>query len=104
MTSGALPVPEYREPILEILREMRGRGERPDILARLEKKLGHQLGAADYEPRLTEQSTPTWQHHADSAREKMVKDGLLREDSEWGVWELTQEGWDYKDGLVVYID
>ena len=31
----------------------------------------------------------------------MVKDGLLREDSERGVWELTQEGW---DGLVVFID
>ena len=100
MTSGALSVPEYRNPILEILHAMGGRGERQDILARLEKKLEHRLGAADYKPRLTEQSTPTWQHHADSAREKMVKDGILMEDSKRGVWELTKEGW---DDLVVFI-
>lgn len=102
MMSEALPVPEYREPILEILREMGGIGERRDILPRLERKLGRQLGPADYQPRLTEPSTPIWQHHADSAREGMVRDGLLKEDSAWGVWELTQEGW--KGDFVVIID
>ena len=100
MTSEALPVPEYRDLILEILHAMGGRGERQDILARLEKKLKPRLGAADYKTRQTEPNTFIWQHHADSAREKMVKDGILMEDSKRGVWELTKEG---RDDLVVFI-
>lgn len=88
-----VPQSEYREPILEALAEMGGRGTREEVLQRVEERMQHRFTPAD------EQSLPVspelrWKKSASWERMQMVDDGLLRDDSPRGVWELSDRGWE----------
>ncbi len=82
---------------------MGGQAERPDVLDRVENELRSQLSNFDYGPRSSRDTTPIWQHSTDAARQDLVEDGLLRDDSEWGVWELTPDGWTRDYTITVYL-
>ena len=88
------PQSEYRIPILEALLEMGGRGRVNDVLEKVEVNMKNRLTRVDYE-KLPSGADVRWKNHAKWERLKMVKDGLLKEDSPRGVWETTDKGQKY---------
>ena len=85
-----LPQGEYHTPILESLYELRGRGTLRDVLHRVENKVKRRLTEYDYEPLHTGQIR--WRNTAEWARNDLVKEGLLVNDSPRGIWKLSEEG------------
>jgi len=86
-------VPEmaYESPILETLYEMGGRGQMNEVLSVVERKMKHLFGDFDYQM-LPSGGDIRWRNTAAWRRLNLVKRGLLKDDSEWGVWELTEQG------------
>lgn len=81
---------EYRIPLLELLQELGGGASTGDIRKRLEPKIAARLSDADYQP--VSNGDPRWWNTACWERNEMVKEGLLRNDSERGFWELAARG------------
>ncbi len=82
----------YYVPILEALSEMGGRGEIGEVLDRVYGIMRSYLKPVDKEPLPSDPNTPRWRNAACWARNSMVKEGLLRNDSPRGVWEITDAG------------
>ncbi|MGA2412798.1 MAG: winged helix-turn-helix domain-containing protein [Candidatus Sulfotelmatobacter sp.] len=92
---GATPQSEYRLPILEALRELRGSGAADDVLKLVFKKVEGMLKPIDLE--LMENSgEQRWRLNARFERKNLALDGLLKPDSPHGVWELTERGKNYR--------
>ena len=81
------PAGAFREPILDILTFRDGRAERADMMDELEGQIGDSLTEADREPRAD--GTPLWKNTADWMRKRLVDEGVLRNDSDRGIWELA---------------
>jgi hypothetical protein len=56
----------------------------------MERVLAPLLGNADYE--LVSNGQPRWWNLICSMRNQLIADGLFRNDSPRGVWELTRKG------------
>jgi hypothetical protein len=82
----------YYQPILKILKEAGGSARISDVLAKLEPLMKGMLKQVDYEPLPSQPDTPRWNNTARWARNTMVKEGLLKSDSRWGIWEITEAG------------
>ena len=88
MTERMLPQSEYRVPIIRVLLEMGGKGERFAILERLEKRLSHRFTDADYD--FYEKSDQViWEVRASWERVAMIKDEILKKRARHGWWELS---------------
>ena len=85
-----LPQREFRVPLLEVLLEKGGKANTKDIRELLEPKIAPRLSEADYQP--VTSGDPRWWNAVCWERNDLVKEGLLRDNSERGVWELTQRG------------
>ena len=85
-----LPQKEFRMPLLETLRDLGGKSAVKTIRERLEPKIAPRLAEADYAPVST--GEPRWWNAACWERHDLVRDGLLKNDSERGVWELSERG------------
>ena len=81
------PAGAFREPILDILTFRDGRAERADVMDELKGQIGDSLTDADREPR--GDGAPLWKNSADWMRKRLVDEGVLRNDSERGIWELA---------------
>lgn len=85
-------VPQYafNNPILESLYELGGKGHAAEVLPMVKRKMKQLLGDFDY------QALPSgdirWEKTANWARYWLTKRGMLRDDSERGVWVLTEQG------------
>ena len=96
-SAGRLPrgvrVPQhaYRKPILEALYELGGKGRINEVLDIVGRKMAGLLGEADYQP-LPSGGDIRWRNSAQWARKTLVQEGLLRDDSDRGVWELSEQG------------
>ena len=77
-------------PILRILVERGGSATRRQILADVEREMALSLGALDREA--LPSGMPRWEASLSKARQKLVRRGLLRDDSPRGVWELSAAG------------
>jgi len=93
---GGKPTPEreYRIPILEALLEMGGEGRVKKVLEKVEAKMRDRLTSVDYK------KTPSgtrvrWKTYAMWERKNMINDGLLKKDSPYGIWEITDKGRNY---------
>ncbi|WP_344199126.1 winged helix-turn-helix domain-containing protein [Aeromicrobium alkaliterrae] len=75
--------------ILEILRDMGGRGEADAILAEVERRLAPRLRDGDYEE---VQGEARWHRAARFERKDLVEAGLLEPVLERGIWQLTAAG------------
>ena len=84
------PENAYRVPILESIEELGGSAPVADILTRVERKMRHILKNIDYE-RL-DSGDIRWRNTARWCRNTMIMEGLLRNDSPHGVWEITEAG------------
>lgn len=81
----------YCIPILQVLCEMGGVGLVGEVLDRVYDIVKDSLKPADKE-RLPSGIDLRWRNAAQWARWRMVKEGLLKEDSPYGVWEISEAG------------
>ncbi|MCK4444335.1 MAG: winged helix-turn-helix domain-containing protein [Thermoplasmata archaeon] len=88
--TDAVPQGAFRIPILAALMEMDGKGFAKDVLNEVERKIKSKLGEADYQKLDT--GGIRWRNRAMWERNKMVREGLLRDDSPRGLWEITKKG------------
>ena len=86
-----IPQKDYEFPILETLYELGGSGRSSEVLERVRQRLEQRLQDFDYEP-VGNGKEVRWHNLASWARKALVKRGLLKNDSNRGIWELTDLG------------
>jgi hypothetical protein len=85
-----LPLKQLRAPLLEALFRQGGKAYSRDIRETLEQTLAPVLSDADHE--LVSNGQPRWWNSMCSVRNQLIADGLLRDDSKRGIWELSKKG------------
>ncbi|MDD2661329.1 MAG: winged helix-turn-helix domain-containing protein [Methylococcales bacterium] len=78
-----------RAGIITVLKNMNGSGHIQQILAAMEQQLAGQLLEHDLE-NVASGKQLVWQNNVCWERNKMVKEGILKNDSLRGIWELTE--------------
>jgi restriction system protein len=81
---------EYDKPILEALVELGGRGSTDQVLRIVHSKMQPLLKPPDYD--LVSGGEERWRNTARWRRNTLVKNGFLRANSPWGIWEITDAG------------
>ncbi len=76
--------------ILQALAEFGGSARRSDVLDRIEEMLKGQLTPRDLETR-GDGRVVVWRNNACWERQAMVDEGILRNDSKFGYWELNKD-------------
>lgn len=86
------PQREFRQPILRALYEKGGTGKTGEVLDRVKEIMGDRFTDAD-RARM-KGGEIRWRNTAQFERNAMVQEqeGLLKESSPHGVWELTEKG------------
>jgi len=82
----------FRVPILKALDSLGGSGAITAVLDHVEQQMGKKLNKYDREPLGSDESIPRWRNSAAWCRKTMVDDGLLKNDSPRGTWEITEKG------------
>ena len=62
------------------------------ILDRVGQVMQGVLRDVDHQPLASDPGLPRWRNAAQWARNSMVQEGLLRNDSPRGIWEITDAG------------
>lgn len=79
-------------PILRALEELGGSASLRQVFEKVGVTMKRQLRDVDYESLKSDPNRPRWNNTAQWARNTMVSDGLLKNDSPHGVWEITPAG------------
>ena len=87
---GAKPQSEYCIPILEVLVEKGGKAKQREVFDIIERKIGETFN--DLDIAILKSGSKRWQKNAAFQRFRMVREGLLRSESQRGVWEITEKG------------
>jgi len=98
---GALRQEAYRLPILRALVRLGGRGPAGRVLELVHEEMKDRLTEADYAK--LSSGTIRWKNRAQWMRYHLKEEGLLRDDSPSGIWEISAEGrrWlEEQDGTV----
>jgi hypothetical protein len=82
-------IARYREAMIVCLKENGGSGSASEILRQMESKLRDVLTSYDRE--INNNGQVRWQHETHALRFQMAKEGILRDDSPRGMWELTEK-------------
>ena len=90
--------PEYAKPILEALVELGGGGRVKEVLAIVYDKMKHRLTPADLET-VPSGREKRWSNHVKWERFALKKEGYLKSDSPFGVWEISDKGRTYLKNL-----
>lgn len=99
--SGRLPrglrTPEaaFVLPILRALEELGGSASMKRVLEKVGVTMKGRLREVDYQSLKSDPNCPRWNNTAQWARNAMVVDGLLKDDSPHGVWEIAPAGREY---------
>jgi len=86
------PEPEFRLPILKVLAEMGDSGKTAEVLDRVGEFMANELQDVDHQPLASNANLPRWRNTAMWARQALVADGLMKQDSPRGVWEISDKG------------
>ena len=86
------PEPAFFRPILQALSDLGGSAKRSEVFLTLEQSMRDMLKPIDYQILSSEAEQMRWQNSAQWARNLMVKDGLLQQNSPVGIWEITEKG------------
>lgn len=86
------PESAYYRPILEAIVELGGRADLNEVLDLVSQKMRRQLNEHDRAPLPSDGMTPRWRNAAQWARFNLRQQGLLRDDSPRGVWEISDRG------------
>ncbi len=87
------PESAYYQPILNVLEQMGGGGKVAEVLERVGQIMKPILKDVDFDPLASGPDNPRWRNAAQWARNSMVNEGLLKDDSPRGVWEVADKGW-----------
>ena len=79
------PQAAFRQPILDVLEELGGRGRAKDVRARVGERV--QLRSGDFAQ--YEGGQVVWENSVAWARQKLKDEGILKANSPWGWWELA---------------
>jgi hypothetical protein len=85
-----LPLKQFRRPLLEALYRHGGKAYSREIRATMERMMAPLLSDADHE--LVSNDLPRWWNSTCFMRNQLVENGLFRNDSQHGVWELSKQG------------
>ena len=88
------PEAAYYLPILKALIELGGSAKMQAVLDRVYKAMKPALKDVDHEPLASDPDMPRWRNSAQWARNTMRQEGLLKDDSPHGTWEITDAGKD----------
>lgn len=94
----ALPQEDYRFPILDALYDQGGQTDTKTALNLVFVLVKDKLSKDDLEPPSSGRE-PRWRNRARWERQKMVKNGLVRDDLPTGVWGLTSRGFKLYESL-----
>ncbi|MCL6507024.1 MAG: winged helix-turn-helix domain-containing protein [Bryobacteraceae bacterium] len=86
------PEDAFRRPILEALVELGGSAWIGDVLDRVEEKMKGVLNKYDYQPLPSDPRSKRWRNTAQWCRNTLVREGLVKGDSSYGVWEISDQG------------
>ena len=86
------PEEEFKTPILESLIHLGGTANMTDVIIQVEKMMTSKLNDYDKQPLLSAPSFPRWRNTVQWARNALVKDGLMANDSPKGIWAITDAG------------
>ena len=86
------PEAAYYQPILKVLVSLGGSSKIGEVMTKLEPIMKEVLRTVDYEPLASDPEMPRWRNTAKWARNSMVKEGLLKQNSPYVVWEITEAG------------
>ena len=84
------PIEAYYGPILQALKEMKGRGNTKQVIDRVGKIMRPKLKDADYGKYSNSDRETIWRNRCRWARTDLVRQGKLKSDSPRGTWELTE--------------
>lgn len=88
------PEAAYYVPILKALIELGGCAKMQSVLDKVYKAMKPILKDVDHEPLASDPDMPRWRNSAQWARNTMRQEGLIKDDSPHGTWEITQAGKD----------
>lgn len=88
------PETAFYVPILQALNEFGGSGRTAEVVRRVGEIMDGALSQQDREP-LQSTGVPRWDNTSRFARQSMVRSGLLKPDSRWGIWEMSDMGREY---------
>lgn len=86
------PDAAYNRPVLEAIVELGGSANLNDVLELVHEKMRHQLNEHDHAPLPSDGVIPRWRNTAQWARYNLRQQGLLRNDSPRGIWEISEQG------------
>jgi hypothetical protein len=86
------PEEAFNRPILQVLVELGGRAPMGHVLDRVGQLMRGVLRDVDHQPLASDPDLPRWRNTAQWARNSMVREGLLRNDSPRGIWEISDAG------------
>ena len=88
--SPQLPEGAVREPLMEVIYERGGSATGRDLYPALRERMKRYLTPGDFDR--VKPGDERWRSTVKSARDQLVQDGYLRDDSPRGVWALSKEG------------
>ena len=86
-SGAATPKQAFRQPIVDVLNDLGGRGQAKVVLQRVEQRMKRRLNEADYERRKGGQEV--WSNNAQWMRQQLKNEGVIRSGSPHGWWELA---------------
>ncbi|NLE58886.1 MAG: hypothetical protein GX616_11030, partial [Planctomycetes bacterium] len=86
------PEAAYYLPILKALVELGGSAKMQAILDKVHTAMKPILKDVDHEPLASDPDMPRWRNSAQWARNSMRQEGLLKDDSPHGIWEIADAG------------
>lgn len=78
-----------REHLIQALKILNGRARLREVIEQMGRQLDGKLLTGDMEI-LESTKEPLWQNNAQWERYRMIQDGILRNDSPRGIWELNE--------------
>jgi len=89
---GGMPASAFRPYILEALAQLGGKAREAEVLERIWEMVRPKLTEIDLEW-LPAGNDYRWRKRACWEKFNMKQEGLLRDDSPYGIWELSEKGW-----------
>ncbi|WP_164920884.1 winged helix-turn-helix domain-containing protein [Thermosynechococcus vestitus] len=86
------PEDAFRRPILEALVELGGTASVGEVLDLVGKKMHGKLTKDDFEPLPSDPRSIRWRNTAQWCRNTLVREGLMKQDSRRGTWEISDLG------------
>jgi peptidoglycan/xylan/chitin deacetylase (PgdA/CDA1 family) len=86
------PEEAYNLPILQALESLGGSAPVGQVVEKVRQLMAGVLREVDFEPLASDPESPRWRNSAQWARNAMAREGLLKNDSPRGIWELSEAG------------